>query len=218
MKEISKKTLGIRQAAKEKKQQAIIASSLSLFCTQGIEKTSMEQIAVSAGIGSATIYRYFSTKPELVLAAALSIWSRQSDKYLPCLQTKEYRGANGKKQLSTILSIFLCIYKEDTDFLRFLSELDPYIKNTGLQPSILFEYETFIISLKQYATDALKLGLSDGSLCFSARVDDIYYTLFHSMLSTTQKLALQGNILPMNSQADGLVQLTLLRDLLLNGL
>ena len=51
--------------------QKIIAAAMELFCEKGIEQTSVDEIAAHAGVGSATIYRYYDTRPDLP-------WKRES--------------------------------------------------------------------------------------------------------------------------------------------
>ena len=58
------------RVSEEKKQEtkrAIVASAADLFVLQGYEDTSMKEIARHAGIGDATIYKYFPNKDKLIL-------------------------------------------------------------------------------------------------------------------------------------------------------
>ena len=59
---------GIREQKKAETRQAITVAAVALFSSKGYEKTSIEDIARTAGIGKATIYTYFSTKDEIFLA------------------------------------------------------------------------------------------------------------------------------------------------------
>ena len=58
----------LRQA--KEKRERIIAGAMELFWRNCVEDASMEEIAKCAGVGVATVYRYFQTKIELVIAAA----------------------------------------------------------------------------------------------------------------------------------------------------
>ncbi len=209
---------GIRAAAKKKRRNEILSSAIRLFCRQGIEGTSMEAISAEAGIGSATIYRYFPTKAELLKAAILHSWSEKTKQYLPRLQTTAYAEATGAAQLSTILDLFCSLYAYDADFLRFLQAFDHYLQSGTFPPESLSEYEELLLSLKEYATAALDKGRADGSLHFNESADEIYFSVFHAMLSTTQKLALQGDLLAMDSTVPGGHQLKIVKNLLLSGL
>ena len=53
--------------------QAILATTLRLLVEQGYDAMSMEGVAAAAGVGKATIYRRYSSKRELVVAAISSI-------------------------------------------------------------------------------------------------------------------------------------------------
>lgn len=58
---------GLREKKKAETRKAIVASALRLFSEKGFDKTSIEDIAKSAGIGKATVYTYFATKDEIFL-------------------------------------------------------------------------------------------------------------------------------------------------------
>ena len=45
----------------------IVASAVDLMTRQGFDGTTMKDIARAAGIGDATIYKYFPTKDRIVL-------------------------------------------------------------------------------------------------------------------------------------------------------
>ena len=50
----------------------LLETGYRLFHTRTIESVSLEQIAKAAGIGVATLYRYFGNKTDL--AIAISVW------------------------------------------------------------------------------------------------------------------------------------------------
>lgn len=55
---------------KEEKRCDIALSAIALFCEKGIQQTSIDQIAKSAGVAKGTIYLYFKNKEEIVF----TIW------------------------------------------------------------------------------------------------------------------------------------------------
>jgi AcrR family transcriptional regulator len=59
---------GLREKRKEKTKKAIMEAALRLFGTRGYDNTSIAALAKEAGIGKGTIYSYFSSKNEILLA------------------------------------------------------------------------------------------------------------------------------------------------------
>ena len=196
----------------------ILTAALELFCKKGIEDTSVEDVAKEAGVGPATIYRYFETKAELAIRTGTAYWKKVSGNYLRNLETEEYCEENGKTQLEQIFSIFLRIFTEEYDFLKFLQEFDVFVQKYEISYQRLAEYEAMILNLKPYVTDALHKGQSDGSLKFSYSVDEIYFSITHTMLSLMQKLASSGRILSSDERIDLALQVKIAGELLISGL
>ncbi|MDT8420800.1 MAG: TetR/AcrR family transcriptional regulator [Desulfuromonadales bacterium] len=59
---------GRREKKKTVTRQAILTAAIRLFGEKGYDQTSIDDLAVSAGIGKSTVYSYFSTKNEIFLA------------------------------------------------------------------------------------------------------------------------------------------------------
>ncbi len=53
---------------------AFLETAFELFSSKSIETVSMIEIAKKSGYGTITLYRYFSTKPALVVAVAAWKW------------------------------------------------------------------------------------------------------------------------------------------------
>ena len=58
----------IREKKKRQTRQAIMEAAVQLFSTKGFERTSIEELARTAGIGKGTIYSYFQTKSDILHA------------------------------------------------------------------------------------------------------------------------------------------------------
>lgn len=61
---------------KEERKKQIALAALDLFAEKGFETTSISEVAKAAGIGKGTVYEYFSSKEELILAAFMA-WVEQ---------------------------------------------------------------------------------------------------------------------------------------------
>ncbi len=58
---------GLRERKKARTRSLIQEHALRLFCEQGYDETSIEQIAEAAEVSPSTVFRYFPTKPDLVI-------------------------------------------------------------------------------------------------------------------------------------------------------
>lgn len=58
---------GMRERKKRERRDELIAAAIDLFRRRGYEQTTMEEIAARADVSAPTLYRYFPTKPDLLL-------------------------------------------------------------------------------------------------------------------------------------------------------
>ncbi|WP_043310456.1 TetR/AcrR family transcriptional regulator [Pseudomonas sp. ML96] len=59
---------GLRQRQKEQRREAIVNAALELFEVQGFSSTTVEQVAVQAGVSTPTVFNYFGSKQDILLA------------------------------------------------------------------------------------------------------------------------------------------------------
>lgn len=57
--------------------------------------------------------------------------------------------------------------------------------------------------MKPYVTDSLERGLADNSLFFTCSVDEMYFSLMHTLLALMEKLAVGGDILSSDQEVEG---------------
>ncbi len=99
-----------------------------------------------------------------------------------------------------------------------IEEFDIFVRKYKISKERLNDYEEKILNLKPYMTDALKKGLNDGSLYFSYNIDEVYFSVMHTMLSLMQKLSYNGSMLLSDEIVKPALQLRIAGGLLLKGL
>jgi AcrR family transcriptional regulator len=62
---------GLREKHKRLRAAQVLDAAALLFARQGYDRTRIEEIAESASVAPATIYNYFATKPNLLMALAV---------------------------------------------------------------------------------------------------------------------------------------------------
>ena len=198
----------------------ILDVAFELFATRGIEPVTMNDIAQKAKIGVASLYRYFETKEILVVKTVTYAWSTRMEDVLPNLVKPKYTNADGYSQLKVIFELFIKLYEKQTAFLRFIYLFDAYAVKEKIPKESMTNYESKILLVKQIISIAIQKGIDVGTINkkYGKTGDILYFTLIHTFFSTAQKLAISGNLLDMDSQMNGAKQLTLLSDILLEGL
>ena len=62
------------KAWKIERQQRILEEAYRLFSEKSIEGVTMPEVAEASGVGRATVYRYYPTKLDLVVAIGTRTW------------------------------------------------------------------------------------------------------------------------------------------------
>lgn len=207
---------------KAKRISHILESAFQLFAERGIEEIAMTDIAAKAEIGVASLYRYFQTKETLAIQCAEHTWLSLSRFFESIFLEAEYKNKSGIEQLEVILSCFTKTFEESSDFFRFIYYFDSFIHRSGVTSDKLDEYESDIASTKSIVMEAIKKGISDGSIKLDVAkdqsVDMVYYTMMHSMFAMSQKLALSGQMLNESKSFSGIEQLNLLSKMLIKSI
>tara|TARA_B100000965_G_scaffold91141_1_gene74252 strand:+ start:237 stop:830 length:594 start_codon:yes stop_codon:yes gene_type:complete len=90
---------------KERKvrQDLILDGALQVFKSKGIEGSTMDEIALEAGFGKATLYYYFKSKEEVFSAILTNGWKVLWDNLEPVISE------DNKSPRDTFVNILLCI-------------------------------------------------------------------------------------------------------------
>ncbi|MBR6080793.1 MAG: TetR/AcrR family transcriptional regulator [Treponema sp.] len=205
----------------------IVECSFGLFAEQGIESITMNEIARQAEIGVASLYRYFTTKEELVIEAAIYAWKMEVDIFNRVFSYGDYESMDGYTQLRSLLEIFSEALVTQNPFFRFIYYFDAYAKKEKLSQSSLKKYEGEISDVKNIVVRSIEKGRRDGSITFGggkntglmdSSDDELYFTIMHSLFSLCQKLSLSGEMLEMDLAVKPDKQISLLIEIILSAL
>lgn len=205
------------EALKQRRIGDVLRSAREVFLERGIDNTRITDIAERAEVGVASVYRYFTNKPEIALAVALDFLEEEVTNLTPpmlsCIAGKNY---TGYEKAEKILLNFINIYEDHPEFLKFLEMFDNYVVKEAIPRESLQKYESDIVQLKPLLCDALEQGKHDGSVREDLDVLRFYMTITHSMLSLSQKLLLRGKVLEQDSAIDEDSQLHMLIEMALS--
>jgi AcrR family transcriptional regulator len=200
---------------KDKRKEAVISVAIQVFIEKGIENSKMTDIAEKAEIGIASLYRYFKTKTEIVIEAAIAFWDLEIDVFYQHFNENDFKSLNGITRVSKILDVFINIYINHKDFFRFVEEFDNYVVKENIPTERLCIYEKNILNLMPVMIEALELGKKDGSITQNLNNEQYYMTITHTLISLSQKLILRNIILSSDNIIEGKAQLELVKDMAL---
>jgi AcrR family transcriptional regulator len=198
---------------KEKRKDQMVYAAIEVFKEKGIDNSKMTDIAERAEIGVATVYRYFNTKTEIVIAATTNMWEDKISILYGKFCEPIFMELNGADRVREILNLFIDVYQKYPEFLSFLEHFDNYIVKESIPLENLESYEKIIIDTKSAIFDAIGEGKKDGSIKNNIDSDSFYITITHSLMSLCQKLILRGTILESDKDIGGETQLKILIDM-----
>ena len=170
---------------KDAKVNFLVDMATDLFMSRSIQDVTIRDIAISAQVGEATIYRYFGKKQELVVQAAMKLQSIVSSGYFQ-LDNK----LNGFQKLEAFYLSYLNIFDQHRNFYKFLSEFDSYMSVEN--KDVLNPYEEAVDQYKSAFMKAYEQGLKDGSVREQENIDLFYFSTTHAVLELCKKLALKA--------------------------
>lgn len=187
--DFSQKKLKIQRSDKA------VAAAAKLFMERGIEDVKMTDIADESGVGVATLYRYFGTKPRMVTEVMTYLWEEITELFSGVFDSPEFLGQTGLKQLNDLMRMFIVLYQAHTDFMKLVGEFDRYIIREQIPKSELADYEQAIVSFYPVPEHAYKQGLADGTVREIENFKLFYITYAHALLEMCKKFVM-GELLP----------------------
>lgn len=168
--------------------QLVTEKALDCFIKNGIANTKVSEIAQAAGLTERSVYRYFTTKSDIVIAAAFCYWQRAKEYIAWELSSRDYTHMSGIEQISIILNSYANILFIDPEGIRFSLDAEVALFNVGKSEKVINRpperFEEYTGPLSQ----AIRRGLSDGTVDPGADIKQLYYNAYDSILGLMQRL------------------------------
>lgn len=166
----------------------LLEAGYRLFHTRTIESVSLEQVAKAAGIGVATLYRYFGNKTDLAIAISVWKWNEylQEVALLPGADGREMTGA---EHFAFYLNSFLYLYRDHRDLLRYNQFFNVYIQGAGMDKARMAPYEQVIDRFADRFRLIWEKGKRDGTLQTEIPWKRAFSATLHVMLAAVTRYA-----------------------------
>lgn len=196
---------------KDVKTNFLVDIATDLFMCRSIQEVTIRDIAVTAQVGEATIYRYFGKKQTLVVQAAMKLQQAVNAESF-----KLNEGKNGFEKIKIFYLSYLQIFDSHPDFFKFINEFDAFM--AGEQSDEMDSYETVVGQYKTAYMKAYQEGLKDGSIKAQNNIEMFYYSTTHALLELCKKLSIKGAVLNQDNVVEKRAQIQCLVDIILSAL
>ena len=178
---------------REKNIRLVIENALDSFLENGIEKTKIADVARRSGLTERSVFRYFETKADLVLAASLLYWNRILALVDRMSHENSDGGTTGLEDVANVLVCYSMLYHLDPKGMRFTLDAELTLQAAGRLHEIKNQPpEPFETSGGPMAK-AIRKGLADGSISPEVDVKEIYYNSYDAILGIMQRLSIGGS-------------------------
>ena len=186
-----------------------IATDLFIVCS--IQEVTIKDIAVSAQVGEATIYRYFGKKQTLVVNSAMKLHQAVNANYF-----KVDEGKNGFEKIEIFYMSYLSIFNEHPEFYKFINEFDAFMG--GDDSNAIDPYESVIGQYEKVYMKAYEEGLKDGSIKKQENIKVFYFSTTHALLELCKKLSIRKAVLNQDNKLGKKDEVKCLIDIVLSSL
>ncbi len=168
---------------------SILDNAYAMFTKENIESVTIGQIAGQCGCSEMTVYRYFSSKPELVVAVAAREWQRFQEGNIRRRPDPKFRGVTAAQIFEFYLDSFLWMYRDNRDLLRFNQFFNVYIQAENVDADTLLPYQKVIEGLREPFHDMYLLAERDHTLRTDVSEEVMFSTTLHLLLAAVTRYA-----------------------------
>ena len=172
-----------------KTNQRILAGAYRAFAERTIEGNTMNDVAKEAGLGVASVYRYYPTKPDLVLAVSAWAWEKFYKAYVDGVSEEEIEKLTGAEDFENYLDSFLYLYREHSDMLRFNQNFNLYMRSGEIPADRMNPYTEMIRAQARRFSITYQKGKEDGTLRTDMPEEEMFSVTMHLMLAVVTRYA-----------------------------
>ena len=196
------------------KNQRILEEGFRIFSERGIAGVTMTDVAKAAGIGIASLYRYYTNKQELVLTIATWAWKNYFTEQTEKMDRIDRQNITAAQNMVFFLEAFLDLYRNHKDLLRFNQFFNVFLQSEQISAERRQPYNKVIASLEERFVRIYQKGQEDGTLRNDVSEGEMFSTLVHLMMAAVTRYAV--GLVYFNPESDEEKELELQKDLLLH--
>ena len=168
----------------------VTEAALELFLERGVDSVTTRDVAEKSGLTERSVYRYFYSRSDLVLATTFLFWDRLRARVELLESDAEYQKMSGIEQVSFLFDFYSSMFIDNPNDVRFILGAEMTLARESVlvemadRPPGRFEDDTPL-------ANAIRTGLADGTVSSDADVRDLYYMYYDAVLGTMQRHVLE---------------------------
>lgn len=172
------------------KRRHFLEKAYELFARKNIESVSMIEVAEKCGYGTTTLYRYFPSKPILVVAVAVWIDGETIRENQERRPNADFAGMTALGIFEFYLDSFIELYRHKRDLLRFNQFFNIYIQSERIDPEVMKPYRDMIEGLKPEFHVIYERAQQDHTVRTDESEEEMFSTTLHLMLAAATRYAI----------------------------
>ena len=199
---------------KEARRQHIMEVAYQLFSEKGIGEVTMPEIAQASGVSRATLYRYFNSKLDLVVAISTWTWSAYISTNNATITPEAFEHMSGAECLKFYLDSFVDLYRNHGALLRFNYDFNSYLHHDAGTPEQRQSYIDLMGQLHASFRVIYERGQRDGTLNADISEEAMFSGMIHIMLAAATRYAV--GLVYVSEETSPESELNMLAELLLS--
>ena len=207
-----------KQIAKEsERNRRILETAFRIFVERKIEPVSMGEIAEAAGIGRASLFRYYPNKLELVIAVCAKEWKEcmdELDRTRPISSVGEIPAID---RLIFTLDSYIDMYRNHKALLQYNDNFNYYVSHMGVNKDneSLTEFHNALYSVNTRLHMMYEKAKADHTFRTNIPEEEFMWVTVHTMMAACEYYA-EGFIWGSEENRDYTPELLILKELILN--
>lgn len=184
-----------------------------LFSTIGIETVTLQDVADASGHGVATLYRYFHSKPGLLLEISAWKWGEFFEENRKRRPIDNFEGKTAAEMYLFYLDSFLEIYRNNKALLKFNQLFNIYLKTDETEEQHVETYRGLMSPITNFFHLMYEKAKKDGTVRTDIPEKEFLSITLHLMLAVVTRYAV-GLVYEEENTFDDLKELEIQKNML----
>jgi len=176
------------KAHRERQRRRILDAAWKLFDERGVDRVTMAEITSASGVQPSTMYRYFSSKDDIVWAVVGELMQEVSGRAMQMLED----APNALARITALLDLMADELENNRMKVRFMAQFDAmYARDWPAERLITLESQINPEGFRVFS-DLIRKGMTDGSLRSDLDPDLTMHAVINAVIGAQRRLASLG--------------------------